>query len=166
MLLQRFATPRVSRFPRLRLAVPRFAVRPAWRRERDGNAADGGVAWRPAAHGYPHAVMSRASDRALCVVVRGAGADIVAFLVEFTVYRLVAAIPFRSVGTHAARVVGAFASSVPGSAAVSGAASTAEQYRGGPSPTVAGRPVLLSCRGGAMTPIPGPAATPTRGRRR
>jgi hypothetical protein len=164
MLLQRFATSCMSRLPQLRLAVPRFAVRPAWRRERDRNAADGGVAWRPAAHGHPDVVMSRASDRALWIVVRGAGIAIVSSYRESMVCGPVAAIPFRSVGTHAARAAGAFASSVPGSAAVSGAASTAEQYRGGPSPTVAERPVLLSCRGGAMTPILGPAATPSRGR--
>lgn len=107
MLLQRFATPRVSRFPQLRLVVPRDAVRPAWRRERDGNAADGGVAWRPAAYGHPHAVMSRASDRALRVVVRGAGTDIVALPAEFTVFGLVAAIPFprhaRSAGGRRVR---------------------------------------------------------------
>jgi hypothetical protein len=101
-------------------------------------------------------------ERPLRVLVCGSQVVIMAPPGESAVLDPAEAARFRSAVTTATASATTPVPGAPGRAEEQGTTSTAEQHNDGLSPAVEGCPVLLSCRGGTTTPIPGPAATPAR----
>ncbi|MFD5089837.1 hypothetical protein ACFWMR_04510 [Amycolatopsis thailandensis] len=71
-----------------------------------------------------------------------------------------AAVEFRSAVVKATEVVAAPMSATSDAVTTTDTTSTAEQNLGDLPPIAEERPDLSSCRGGAMTPLSGPAAIP------